>query len=48
MNRVRYFLSPPKGDTKRDFAVFVSKFQLLSKKSLVQSLFLWTRLAAKL
>jgi len=25
-------LSPPKGGTKRDFAVFVSKIQLLSKK----------------
>ena len=25
-------LSPPKGDTKRDFAVFASKIQLLSKE----------------
>ena len=25
-------LSPPKGGTKRDFAIFSSKFQLLSKK----------------
>ena len=31
MNRVRYPKSP-KGDTKRDFAILSSKFQLLSKK----------------
>ena len=29
-------LSPPEGGTKRDFAFF-SKFQLLSKKSMLQS-----------
>ena len=32
-------LSPPKGDTKRDFAVFASKIQLLSKE--VWSFFVW-------
>ena len=25
-------LTPPKGDTERDFAIFSSKFQILSKK----------------
>jgi len=40
-------LSPPKSGTKRDFAVFVSKIQILSKKSLLQSFFVWTRPAAK-
>jgi len=43
-------LSPPKGGTKRDFAVFASKIQRLSIKSLlqVQSFFVWKLPAAKL
>ena len=34
-------LSPPKGGTKRDIAVCVNKIQRLSKKSLLQSFFVW-------
>ena len=34
-------LSPPKGGTKHDFAVFAGKIQLLSKKSLLRSFFVW-------
>ena len=42
MNRVRVYvtLSPPKGGTKRHFAVFGSKIQLVEKSTL-QSLFVW-------
>jgi len=41
-------LSPPKGGTKRDFAAFASKIQLLSKKSLLQCFFVWKLQAAML
>jgi len=41
-------LSPAKGGTKRDFAVFASKSQLLSKKSLLQCFFVYMLPVAKL
>jgi len=40
MNRVP--LSPPKGGTKRDFAVFASKIQILTKKSATKFLYMKT------
>ena len=36
-------LSPPKCGTKREFTVFASKIQLLSKQRLLQSFFVWKR-----
>jgi len=38
----------PKSGIKRDFAVFASKNQIPSKKSQLQSLFVWKRPAVKL
>jgi len=40
-------LKSPTGVTKRDFAIFSSKFQLRSQKSLLQSFFVWKLPAAK-